>query len=209
MRFWRQNITDADDCYVKLMRLKQAYRAISHMTTSSNGIIFRVTGHLCGEFTGLGEFPAQRPVTRSFDVFLDLGLNKRFSKQSRGWWFETQSRQLWRHSNENPQCTCHIGIEMGTFLFHSGVIWNMGQVHCGVYKQWELRVITMPTFPIFIWHLLLSFHFPTPTYMMTSSDGIIFRVTGHLCGEFSGPRWIPHTKASDAELWCFLSSASE
>ena len=45
--------------------------------------------------------------------------------------------------------------------------------------------------------------------MMTSSDGNIFRVTGHLCGEFTGPRWIPHTKASDAELWCFLWSASE
>ena len=41
-------------------------------------------------------------------------------------------------------------------------------------------------------------------YMMTSSIGNIFRVTGHLCGEFTGPRWIPHTKASDAELWCFL-----
>ena len=38
--------------------------------------------------------------------------------------------------------------------------------------------------------------------MMTSSNGNIFRVTGHLCGEFTGPRWIPHTKASDAELWC-------
>ena len=43
--------------------------------TSSNGNIFRVTGHLCGEFTGplwiprSGEFPTQRPVTRSFDVF--------------------------------------------------------------------------------------------------------------------------------------------
>ena len=37
--------------------------------TSSNGNIFRVTGHLCGEFTGSGEFPAQRPVTRSFDTF--------------------------------------------------------------------------------------------------------------------------------------------
>ena len=36
-----------------------------------------------------------------------------------------------------------------------------------------------------------------------------FRVTGHLCGEFTGHRWIPHTKASDAELWCFLWSASE
>ena len=45
--------------------------------------------------------------------------------------------------------------------------------------------------------------------MMTSSDGNIFRVTGHLCGEFTGPRWIPHTKASDAELWCFLSSAGD
>ena len=39
--------------------------------------------------------------------------------------------------------------------------------------------------------------------------GNIFRVTGHLYGEFTGPRWIPRTKASDAELWYFLWSASE
>ena len=71
-----------------------------HMMTSSNGNIFRVTGHLCGEFTAPGEFPAQRPVTRSFDVFFDLRLNKRLSKQSWGWWFETLSRSLWRHCNE-------------------------------------------------------------------------------------------------------------
>ena len=45
--------------------------------------------------------------------------------------------------------------------------------------------------------------------MMTSSNGNIFRVTGHLCGEFTGLRWIPRTKASDAGLWCFLWSASE
>ena len=45
--------------------------------------------------------------------------------------------------------------------------------------------------------------------MMTSSNGNIFRVTGHLCGEFTGPRWIPHTKASDAELWYFLWSAPQ
>ena len=72
-----------------------------NMMTSSNGNIFRVTGHLCGEFTGPGEFPAQRPVTRSFDAFFDLRLNKRLSKQSWGWWFETLSRPLWRHRNEN------------------------------------------------------------------------------------------------------------
>ena len=46
-------------------------------------------------------------------------------------------------------------------------------------------------------------------FMMTSSNGSIFRVTGHLCGEFTGSRWIPRTKASDAELWCILWSASE
>ena len=45
--------------------------------------------------------------------------------------------------------------------------------------------------------------------MMTSSNGNVFRVTGPLCGEFTGPRWIPHTKTSDAELWYFLWSAPE
>ena len=45
---------------------------------------------------------------------------------------------------------------------------------------------------------------------MTSSNGNIFCVTGHLCGEFTGcPRWIPRLKTSDAELWCFLWPASE
>ena len=67
--------------------------------TSSNGNIFRVTGHLCGEFTGPGEFPAQRPVTRSFDAFFDLRLNKRLTKQPRGWWFEAPSWSLWRQRN--------------------------------------------------------------------------------------------------------------
>ena len=46
-----------------------------------------------------GEFPAQRPVTRSFDVFFDLRPNKRLSKQSWCWSFETLSSQLWRHCN--------------------------------------------------------------------------------------------------------------
>ena len=45
--------------------------------------------------------------------------------------------------------------------------------------------------------------------MMTPSNGNIFRVIGHLCGEFTGPRWSPRTKASEAELWCFHWSASE
>ena len=80
-------IAFANSCYLG---------SITIMMTSSNGIIFRVTGHLCGEFHG--EFPAQRPATRSFDVWFDMRLNKRLSKQSLGWIFETPSRPLWRHS---------------------------------------------------------------------------------------------------------------
>ena len=60
--------------------------------------IFNVTGPLCGEFTG--EFPSQRPVTRCFDVFSDLGLDKRLSNKPRRRWFETPSPSLWRHFNE-------------------------------------------------------------------------------------------------------------
>ena len=55
------------------------------LMTSSNGNIFRVTGILCGEFTGRRWIPARRPVTRSFEVFIDLRLNE-LSKES-----------LWRH----------------------------------------------------------------------------------------------------------------
>ena len=46
-----------------------------------------------------GEFPSQRPVTLSFDVFFDLRLNKRLSKQWWGWWFETPSHPLWHRCN--------------------------------------------------------------------------------------------------------------
>ena len=51
-----------------------------------------------------GEFPTQRPVTRNFDVFFDLRLNKRLSKQWWGWRTETLSCPLWRH--------CHVSCDM-------------------------------------------------------------------------------------------------
>ena len=55
-----------------------------------------------------GEFPALRPVTRTFDVFFDLRLNKRLSKQSRGCCLETLSRPLWRHRNVLKNYPIHI-----------------------------------------------------------------------------------------------------
>ena len=50
-------------------------------------------------FAGNSPVPAQRPVTRSFDVFFYLRLNRRLSKQPWGWWFETPSWSLWRQCN--------------------------------------------------------------------------------------------------------------
>ena len=70
-------------CQTQTITSINEYHPSTHMTTSSNGNIFRVTGHLCGEFR------TQRPVTRSFDVFFHLRLNIRLGKQSWGWWFET------------------------------------------------------------------------------------------------------------------------
>ena len=67
-----------------------------------------------------GEFPAQRPVMRSFDVLFDLHLNKRLNKQSWGWWFETPSRSLWRHCN---------GMQIYTCLYLFFYVWVIA-IHC-------------------------------------------------------------------------------
>ena len=61
---------------------------------------FSVLLALCaGNWLVAGEFPSQRPVTWSFDVFFYLCLNKPLSKQSTRRWFEMPSRSLWCHCN--------------------------------------------------------------------------------------------------------------
>ena len=72
-----------------------------------------------------GEFPAQRPVTRSVGVFFDLRLNKRLSKQSWDWWFETPPCPLWRH------CNVLLGLEDGAQRFPG---------RCGYTLYFKMRV---------------------------------------------------------------------
>ena len=72
-----------------------------------------------------GEFPTQRPMTRSFDVFFDLRPNKRLSKQRWGWWVETPSCPLWRHCNAMP-CIKHWG--WGQWLISFSRRWYMDRV---------------------------------------------------------------------------------
>ena len=106
------------------------------MMTSSNGNIFR-------------EFPAKRPVTRSFDVFFDLCLNKRLSKQSWGWWSETLSCSLWRHSNVIG-IVGNAGSTYPCLLW--GILYHPGRDHT-LYGlgQWGKAL-----------HSNASFHWPSP-----------------------------------------------
>ena len=62
-----------------------------------------------------GEFPSQRPVTRSFDVFFHMRLNKRLSKQSSRWQFETPSCSIWRHCNDNNMQ--YVAVKTRSFFF--------------------------------------------------------------------------------------------
>ena len=82
----------------------------SHLITmtSSNGNIFRVTGHLCWEFTGHRWIPRTKASDAELWCILDLRSNKRLSKQWCGWWFETPSRPLWRHCNVISGYFCKV-----------------------------------------------------------------------------------------------------
>ena len=89
---------------------------------------------------GIHRGPTQRPVTRSFDVFFDLRLNKRLSKQSWGLWLETPSRPSWRHCNE---MSLHLATTttklrvfsekvLGCSWFRSNhLCWPFGVIHNG------------------------------------------------------------------------------
>ena len=117
------------------------------MMTSSNGIVFRVTSFCAGNSPVTagnspvtGEFPSHKPVTRSFDVFFDLRLNKRLSKQPRRRWFETPSRSLWRHCIVVPNYDPVIWAAVGSSAFNPSLLSNFelvkrvklgGSVHYG------------------------------------------------------------------------------
>ena len=79
-----------------------------------------------------GEFPAPRPVTRNFDVFFDLCLNKQVSKQSWGWWSVTPSSSLWRPCNGNAI----LPLQMGMKRFNSVSTENKFLLHLDSCRRW-------------------------------------------------------------------------
>ena len=99
-----------------------------------------------------GEFPAQRPVMRCFDVFFDLRPNKRLSKQSWGWWFETPSHPLWCHCNAKGAALVYLMVWCPV---HSVV----GHLSSFVFSVLEISECTGITFPTHSFRGLLAQRF--------------------------------------------------
>ena len=115
---------------------------------------------ICAENSPVpGEFPTQRPVTLSVDVYFDLRPNKRLSKETWGWWFETPSRPLWRHRNERAV---------------------MGECAYFVTSCWILTL----TAPVFQMPLDLTLPREVPiTFRLTEGSGPIHVTAQHIVGE--------------------------
>ena len=80
---------------------------------------------------------------------------------------------------------------------------------CSIKQPISIKIPIVSAFPFICRRLLREIILDTfvlahRCFMMTSSNGNIFRVTGPLVGEFIGHPCIP--QASDADLWCFLWS---
>ena len=145
----------------------------------------------------------QRPVTRSFDVFLDLRLNKRLSKQSWGWWFETLlSHPLWRHPNE---ISCrHLTLWPGTRITaaetatvrHAPLLLHLLYHYtmcCGLNWSFSNRFGFDTTITVKTWNM---------AYCLTwkgTGKGYWFSLKGHWTVKYV----LHHTRASNNHIYCY------
>ena len=116
----------------------------------------------------------------------------------------TSNRESLFHCARHLFCIIYM-ISLKPHFKTTGVMFDIYICMC-VYTCHRWTCIYSHWWPLYIsQYRMETLHYVT----MTSSNGNIFRVTGHLCGEFIAHRWISRTKASDAVLWCFLWSAPE
>ena len=138
-----------------------------------------VTGLCAGNSPVTGEFPNKGPVTRKMFLFDDVIMHIIW---------DILYSIIASPGARAPGDPCYGNISIHTHTWTDGVLSPRVPINVFTYSAVMLRIYG---------DVMLNF-------LMTSSNGNIFRVTGPLCGEFTGLRWIPHTKASDAELWCFF-----
>ena len=96
------------------------------------------------------------------------------------------------HTPLNSHHFLASGLWGSFFAFETNYVWNWTQIF------WKNQLLDSAD---------SNYNGVFVNFVMTSSNVNIFRVTGPLRGKFTGDRWIPLTKASDAELWCFFICA--
>ena len=93
-----------------------------------------------------GKFPAQKQWRGALMFSLICTLHKRLSKQSRGWWFETPSRSLWRH--------CNVWVLYLVTVQHHWIVWlKVSGIWCQ--KLLNRRITSVLKFIWSLWYLLI------------------------------------------------------
>ena len=103
---------------------------------------------------------------------------------------------------------CLLWFIQVKYLMQASIVRSLGRYFPHV-KIWNITRFWFSTSSIHLYSIVrgpMSERDMLHLNIMTSSNGNIFLVTGPLCGEFTGHRWIPLAKASDVELWGFLWS---
>ena len=73
---------------------------------------------------------------------LICAVNKRLSKQSWGWWFETQSHSLWHHCNDNRGSEPH---QNDAVLWNENILIAVKHKQCSIAATECLREATKPS----------------------------------------------------------------
>ena len=147
-----------------------------------------------------GEFPAQRPVTRGFDVFCDQRPNKWLSKQSWGWWFEMHSPPLWHHCNAKQMLHAtatfntlrpryngrHFADNMFKCIFLNENVWIPNKISLKFVSKGPINYIPA----------LVQIMARRRAGAKPLSETMMVRLLTHIC--VTQPQWVKHTY-----LWCF------
>ena len=193
---------------------------LDRLFRSKNTSKLRVTGLCAGNLPVTGESPHKGPVTRKMFPFDDVIMST----------VERVSMALCLHQRQvllppllfttvgHVQCDWGSLTSMNEFHDWFSTVFKKSQLFYLLRKTIFDIILLIPVVVLHEFHRSNAFGFiskrirPRNTrvqHMMTSSNGNILRVTGPLCVEFTGPRWIPLTKASNTELWYFLWSAPQ
>ena len=147
--------------------------------TSSNGSIFRVTGHL------YSRSPMNSPHKGQWNGALMFSLICALSKHWWGWWVETPSHPLWRPCNDIVW-TCHVSPNYLDCCIYVLLKNSKTDILHPWHQAPQRQLVPKPVTPCNLCMLIQCW-----PIMMTSSNGNRFRITGPLLWESTGHRRIP------------------